>query len=104
MIHYLYKTKTFIHPTFFQAIDIWMLTGLSLVIASLLEGALVSYIETCNINNTDNTNNSCLSCVKKKCTENEKRWLNKSNVNKMSRTLFPLVYLVFVVIYWSTYW
>ena len=70
----------------FQAIDIWMFSGLFFVIGSLLKGALMNFIHKCN-------------------SEEQKEWLLKKErcLNRICRIVFPAAYILFNITYWSYY-
>ena len=76
----------------FQAIDIWMFSGLSFVIAALVEGAFV--------NNTDSQKKVEVSSTSQR---NKKGRITRNQVKTVSRVLFPLSYLIFNVGYWVYY-
>ena len=91
----------------FQAVDIWMHISLTFVIFSLMQGALVNYIDRKDEQNKT-ASRSCLSCKKNKAspsqadngTRGKLLKLDKHLINKISRILFPFLYLVFNIIYW----
>ena len=92
-----------------QAVDIWMHWSVTFVIFSLLQGALVNYIDSVQKKKQNKSlNSSCLSCKKSNVDQSQADdeptrklfKVNKHNINKISRILFPVVYLVFIIIYW----
>ena len=82
--------------------------NLTFVIFSLMQGALVNYIDRKNEQNNI-PSRSCLSCKKNKTSlsqddngTREKLFkLDKHLINNISRILFPAAYLVFNIIYWA---
>ena len=86
--------------------DVWILCGLAFVILSLLQGTLVNYIDRKD-EQTKRISRSCLSCKKNKLnlsqfdeTKGTFFRFDKYEINKMSRFLFPVAYLIFNIIYW----
>ena len=84
----------------FQAIDIWMFTGLSFVIASLLVGALVNYVR--NSNTKEHSSDNSITRKRFNITK-ENGKLYHSNINNVSKILFPVVYVIFNIVYWIYY-
>ncbi len=80
-----------------------MFGGLSFVIASLLEGAIVNYLG--QENQHRETCIRCSSCMKKQITreveQSHKRKLSK--LHKVSRVLFPVAFVLFNAGYWAYY-
>ncbi len=84
----------------------WMFTGLSFVIASLLEGATVSYLEACETEG-QNAKVGCFPGKKNMdqgdTDDKETRRLIGLVIHKVSRVLFPLAYVMFFISYWMFY-
>ena len=83
--------------------------SVTFVIFSLLQAALVNYIDGSKNKEQNKTrNSSCLCCNKSnvdlsQADDEPTRKLfkvDKHGINKISRILFPVVYLVFIIIYW----
>ena len=74
-----------------------MFTGLSFVVVSLLEAALVNYIENCN------KEKRIFSCIRKKKILPAPNQKGSLHITTVSRVLFPLVYIIFNIVYWAYY-
>ena len=85
-----------------QAIDIWMSVGLVSIIAALIDGALINNMDTMDTSDTMDT-----ATMDTKTNINirsqSRGFFTKCKLKRMSRVLFPVVYLVFNIIYWVFY-
>ena len=93
----------------FQAVDIWMHVSLTFVIFSLLQSVLVNYIDGGRKEEQNITRSrSCLLCNMNKVILSQADdgargklfKLDKHFINKISRVLFPIAYLVLNIFYW----
>uniref|UniRef100_T1JN15 Neurotransmitter-gated ion-channel transmembrane domain-containing protein n=1 Tax=Strigamia maritima TaxID=126957 RepID=T1JN15_STRMM len=88
-----------------MALDIWIISCISFVVASLLEYAYVNYriSKMKRINARLSAAMITIISMKTKSLRKQKRYSPES-IDDFSKYAFPLVFIVFNTTFWSTYY